>query len=157
MGSRRWNRSSLGAFYHRHGDGAPPILRHRRRLPRHESRCLLAQRAQRPPSAIRSRVFHGVGRGHRAFCNPMNHRLSILALAAILIAAPASAAHLLISEVGYDPLDETGATAEFVEILNPGPGAVSLANFWLADDEEAYPLIVNGPVASGITLQDFVY
>ncbi len=78
-----------------------------------------------------------------------------LALAGLF---PASAwGHLLITEVGYDPVDETGATAEFVEILNPGPGAVSLANVWLANDEEAYPLLVKGPIASGITLGDFVY
>jgi len=81
----------------------------------------------------------------------------VLTLVVLAAAARPAAAHLLVTEVGYDPLDETGATAEFIEILNPGPTTVSLANFWLADDEEAYPLLVNGPVTSGVTLQDFVY
>jgi hypothetical protein len=77
---------------------------------------------------------------------------------ALVALAPAPAcAHLLVTEVGYDPVDETGATGEFVEILNPGPGPMSLANVWLANDEEAYPLLVNGPIASGITSGDFVY
>ena len=77
-------------------------------------------------------------------------------LIAAALAAPAHS-HLLVTEVGYDPVDETGATAEFVEILNPGPGAVSLANVWLANDEEAYPLVVNGVITSGVTSGDFVY
>lgn len=75
---------------------------------------------------------------------------------ALALAAPARA-HLLVTEVGYDPVDETGATAEFVEILNPGPAAVPLANVWLANDEEAYPLVVNGVITTGITSGDFVY
>ena len=87
----------------------------------------------------------------------MTLRLTVFTLLILAAASNPAAAHLLVTEVGYDPLDETGATAEFVEILNPGPGSVSLANTWLVDDEEAYPLLVNGPVTSGITLQDFVY
>ena len=76
-------------------------------------------------------------------------------LATIAFAAPA-AAHLLITEVGYDPVDETAPTAEFVEILNPDPVGVPLGNVWLAGDEDAYPYLVNGPVAS-ITLNNFIY
>ena len=70
-------------------------------------------------------------------------------------AVPARA-HLLITEVGYDPVDETAPTAEFIEILNPDPVAVALGNVWLAGDEDAYPYLVNGPVAS-ITLNNFLY
>jgi hypothetical protein len=74
---------------------------------------------------------------------------------ALAIAVPARA-HLLVTEVGYDPVDEAGATAEFVEIMNPGPAAVPLSGMWLANDEEAYALLVNGPIVSGITSGDFV-
>ena len=87
----------------------------------------------------------------------MTSKLTVFTVLMLAAASNPAAAHLLVTEVGYDPLDETGATAEFVEILNPGPGSESLANYWLVDDEEAYPLLVNGPVTSGITLQDFVY
>lgn len=81
------------------------------------------------------------------------------ALAALLVAvgfAPSALAHLLITEVGYDTVDETSPTAEFVEILNPDPTGVSLANLWLVGDEDAYPYLVNGPV-SPITLNNFIY
>ena len=71
------------------------------------------------------------------------------------VAAPARA-HLLVSEVGYDTVDETNPTSEFVEILNPDPSPVPLASFWLIGDEDAYPLLVNGPV-SPITLNNFIY
>jgi len=82
-----------------------------------------------------------------------------VALAAVLAVAglaPDARAHLLISEVGYDPVDETGATAEFVEILNPDVAPAPLADVWLAGDEDAYPYLVDGPVAS-ITLGNFLY
>jgi len=69
--------------------------------------------------------------------------------------APASA-HLLVTEVGYDTVDETSPTSEFVEILNPDAAPVSLGNVWLVGDEDAYPYLVNGPVAS-ITLNNFIY
>lgn len=78
-------------------------------------------------------------------------------VAAFLLVAVPAHAHLLVTEVGYDPVAETGSTGEFVEILNPGPGPVDLAWIWLANDVEAYPLLVNGPILSGITLGDFVY
>lgn len=81
-----------------------------------------------------------------------------IAGAALLLATLAgrSSAHLLVTEVGYDPVDETSPTAEFVEILNPDASSVSLADVWLAGDEDAYPYLVNGPVAS-ITLNNFLY
>lgn len=82
--------------------------------------------------------------------------LSGLVACACFTATPA-AGHLLVTEVGYDTVDETTPTSEFVEIHNPGPAAVWLGNLWLANDEEAYPLLVNGPIGSGITLLDFVY
>lgn len=86
----------------------------------------------------------------------MSRFLHLAVFGTFALAAPARA-HLLVTEVGYDPVDETGATAEFVEIMNPGPAPVSLENVWLANDEEAYPLVVNGPITSGITSGDFVY
>ena len=67
-------------------------------------------------------------------------------LAAVGFTSPAGA-HLLVTEVGYDPVDETSSTAEFVEVLNPDPGATSLADVWLVGDEDAYPYLVNGPVS----------
>jgi len=63
---------------------------------------------------------------------------------------------LLVTEVGYDTVDETSPTSEFVEILNPDAAPVSLGNVWLVGDEDAYPYLVNGPVAS-ITLNNFIY
>jgi hypothetical protein len=83
-------------------------------------------------------------------------RASLPALLAIAAFAVPARAHLLITEVGYDPVDETAPTAEFVEILNPDPAGVPLGNVWLAGDEDAYPYLVNGPVAS-ITLNNFLY
>ena len=76
-------------------------------------------------------------------------------LAAVGFTSPAGA-HLLVTEVGYDPVDETSSTAEFVEVLNPDPGATSLADVWLVGDEDAYPYLVNGPV-SPLTLNNFIY
>jgi hypothetical protein len=81
----------------------------------------------------------------------------ILCAALLALTASGAHAHLLITEVGYDPVDETSPTAEFVEILNPGPAPVSLANIWLANGEDANPLLVNGPITQGITSGDFVY
>lgn len=81
------------------------------------------------------------------------------ALAALLVAvgfASPARAHLLVTEVGYDTVDETAPTAEFVEILNPDPASVSLANLWLVGDEDAYPYLVNGSV-SPISLNNFIY
>jgi hypothetical protein len=84
------------------------------------------------------------------------HRCALAALlVAVGFASPARA-HLLITEVGYDTVDETSPTSEFVEILNPDPGGVPLANLWLVGDEDAYPYLVNGPV-SGISLNNFIY
>lgn len=80
--------------------------------------------------------------------------IAAFALIAVVIAAPARA-HLMITEVGYDTVDETAPTSEYVEILNPGPGTVSLANVWLVGDEDAYPYLVNGPVAP-ISLNNFI-
>jgi Lamin Tail Domain len=87
----------------------------------------------------------------------VKHKTPIFCAAALILSAGPSHAHLMITEVGYDPVDETSPTAEFVEIMNPGPSPVSLANVWLANDEEAYPLLVNGPITTGITSGDFVY
>lgn len=53
-------------------------------------------------------------------------------------------------------MDETSPTSEFVEVLNPDAGAISLASMWLVGDEDAYPYLVNGPV-SPITLNNFIY
>lgn len=87
------------------------------------------------------------------------HPRHCFALAALLVAvgfvSPARA-HLLITEVGYDTVDEASPTAEFVELLNPDPGSVALADLWLVGDEDAYPYLVNGPV-SPITLNSFIY
>jgi hypothetical protein len=83
-------------------------------------------------------------------------RIAVLALVAILGPARTAGAHLLVTEVGYDPVDETSPTAEFVEILNPDPVGVPLASVWLAGDEDAYPYLVNGPVAS-ISSGNFIY
>jgi len=81
--------------------------------------------------------------------------IALVTSLAALAFAPAASAHLLVTEVGYDTVDETSPTAEFVEILNPG-GATSLANVWLVGDEDAYPYLVNGPV-SPLTLNNFIY
>ena len=83
-------------------------------------------------------------------------RIAVAAVLALAGTAPDARAHLLVTEVGYDPVDETGATAEFVEILNPDPAPAPLGNVWLAGDEDAYPYLVNGPVES-ITLGNFIY
>jgi flagellar hook capping protein FlgD len=84
-------------------------------------------------------------------------RLIVLViLPAALVFAPAARAHLLVTEVGYDTVDETSPTSEFVEVLNPDAGATSLADVWLVGDEDAYPYLVNGPV-SGISLNNFIY
>lgn len=89
----------------------------------------------------------------------MTSRSIFLAVVAWLAGAgfvPSAEAHLLITEVGYDTVDETSPTSEFVEILNPDAGSVSLAGVWLIGDEDAYPYLVNGPV-SPITLNNFIY
>ena len=86
--------------------------------------------------------------------------MRILSVLAVLLAALGSSlpayAHLLVTEVGYDTVDETSPTSEFVEILNPEGGAVALTDFWLVGDEDAYPYLVNGPV-SPLTLNNFIY
>ncbi len=84
------------------------------------------------------------------------HTVGLAALlAAVEFAWPAHA-HLLVTEVGYDTVDESSPTSEFVELLNPDAANVGLANYWLAGDEDAYPYLVNGPV-SPITLNNFIY
>jgi len=84
------------------------------------------------------------------------HPIALAALlAAVGFASPAPA-HVLITEVGYDTVDETSPTAEFVEVLNPDAGAQSLADFWLVGDEDAYPYLVSGAV-SPLTLNNFIY
>ena len=67
-------------------------------------------------------------------------------------------AHLLVTEVGYDTVNEgSGLSSEYVEIFNPGPGSVSLDNVWIVNDEAAnYPNLVNG-VLTGVGASDFVY
>ena len=83
----------------------------------------------------------------RDHVNPHSkHPVALAVLLAAALASPARA-HLLVTEVGYDTVDETSPTAEFVEILNPGAGATSLADVWLVGDEDAYPYLVNGPVS----------
>jgi len=82
--------------------------------------------------------------------------ITLVILFAALAYAPAARAHLLVTEVGYDTVDETSPTAEFVEVLNPDAGAMSLADVWLVGDEDAYPYLVNGPV-SPLTLNNFIY
>ena len=82
--------------------------------------------------------------------------ITLVVLFAALAYAPAARAHLLVTEVGYDTVDETSPTAEFVEVLNPDAGAMSLADVWLVGDEDAYPYLVNGPV-SPLTLNNFIY
>jgi len=158
----------------------PPCARGGRRPPRsRKARCIVHVRIA---AARGSRRTDGA-RGHLHVCagdarpyngvsaapalppagpscvpgDPALKRLPIPICALALTLAMPAHAHLLLTEVGYDPVDETGATGEFVEILNPGTAAVSLANVWLVNDPEAYPLLVNGPIASGITLNDFVY
>ena len=69
---------------------------------------------------------------------------------------PVAHAHLLVTEVGYDTVDETSPTSEFVEFMNPDAGPMPLANVWLVGDEDAYPYLVNGPV-SPLTLNNFIY
>src|SRR5262245_65782268 len=76
-------------------------------------------------------------------------------MATVGFVSPARA-HLLVTEVGYDTVDETSPTSEFVEIMNPDAGPVRLTDFWLVGDEDAYPYLVNGPV-SPITLNNFIY
>jgi hypothetical protein len=76
-------------------------------------------------------------------------------LAALVTIHPALA-HLLVTEVGYDTVDETSPTSEFVEIMNPDGAGVALGDFWLVGDEDAYPYLVNGPV-SGVSLNGFIY
>lgn len=77
-------------------------------------------------------------------------------LLAVLGFGPPARAHLLITEVGYDTVDETSPTSEFVELLTPGAASAPLADIWLVGDEDAYPYLVKGPV-SGISLNNFVY
>jgi len=88
----------------------------------------------------------------------VKHRLSLLLVAGLggVCLAPSAQAHLLITEVGYDTVDETSPTSEYVEIFNPDPTSVSLAGAWLVGDEDAYPYLVNGPV-SPITLNNFIH
>ena len=87
----------------------------------------------------------------------MTCRTILTSIVACLVLATPAAAHLLVTEVGYDPVDETSPTAEYVEILNPGPSAVALGDIWIVNDEDAYPLLVNGPVLAGVTSGDFLY
>jgi len=77
-------------------------------------------------------------------------------LLAVLGTSRPVCAHLLVTEVGYDTVDETSPTSEYVEILNPDGAGVALGNFWLVGDSHAYPYLVNGPVA-GVTLNNFIY
>lgn len=77
-------------------------------------------------------------------------------LLAVVGSVPPAGAHLLVTEVGYDTVDETSPTSEFVEILNPDAAGVSLADLWLVGDEDAYPYLVNGAV-SPLTLNNFIY
>jgi hypothetical protein len=85
-------------------------------------------------------------------------RARLLALIVLATGWPVTGhAHLLVTEVGYDPSDETAPTAEFVEILNPDAAPAALDAVWLCNDEEAYPLVVNGPVPSGVTADDWTY
>ena len=76
-------------------------------------------------------------------------------LAGLGLTSPACA-HLLVTEVGYDTVDETSPTSEFVELLNPDATDAPLADVWLVGDEDAYPYLVGGPV-SPITLTNFIY
>ena len=79
----------------------------------------------------------------------------VVLLAALGFACPARG-HLLITEVGYDTVDETSPTSEFVELLNPDAIPAPLGDVWLVGDEDAYPYLVNGAV-SPITLNNFIY
>ncbi len=82
---------------------------------------LAADRAQ---SAQRSTSFS------TALCRAphVDNLRSAIAALAIAIAAPASAAHLLITEVVITP-----TSSQYIEIYNPGPKAVDLSNYYLAD------------------------
>jgi len=86
----------------------------------------------------------------------MRPLIALAVLLAVLGTSRPATAHLLVTEVGYDTVDETSPTSEFVEILNPDGAGVALGNFWLAGDPHAYPYLVNGPVA-GVTLNNFIY
>lgn len=86
----------------------------------------------------------------------MRHRIMLAIMLSVVGSVPPAGAHPLITEVGYDTVDETSPTSEFVEVLNPDAAALSLADIWLVGDEDAYPYLVNGAV-SPLTLTNFIY
>ncbi len=52
--------------------------------------------------------------------------------------------HLVISEIGYDTVNEgAGASSEYVEIFNPTDHAIDLSNYYLSDDPRSYALVAD--------------
>jgi MYXO-CTERM domain-containing protein len=72
------------------------------------------------------------------------------------VAGAQVADHLVLTEVAYDPADETAPSAEFLEIFNPTAGAIPLDEVYVSDAEADYFEVVNGVVTLG-TSTDFVH
>jgi hypothetical protein len=134
-----------------HDHAADPAFRNERARDRRARTRDLAPRCARIPRPFRREA------GEEEVVRERSWITSCAVAAALALAPPGDArAHLLITEVGYDTVDETSPTSEFVEILNPDAASVSLANVWLVGDEDAYPYLVNGPV-SPISLNNFIH